>query len=132
MTKAKTKYIYRIHQNAVHNHVWQVSKLVSEDLECEAFYNVVEEPGMRRDWICSCPAYKPYCKHIFMVKAYRTYLTKAITKGEPIISGMFDPSDNSWVFTTDQDQDQDQDQNNNQPKETYHDTKIQHNQSTGS
>lgn len=100
MTKAKTRYLYRVTRSVTQPNMWSVSKLNSEDLECESFYNVVEDPGGRREWVCSCPAYKPYCKHIFMVKAYRLALTKSITKGNPIISGIYDPSDSSWQMTT--------------------------------
>lgn len=105
----KTAFHYRITYEARATPPrYRVSKL-DNDLEVHAVYDVFMErrtTGREEEefvYICGCPAYKPLCKHVHWVKAFRLR-----TKGRNDVScAYFDPALNKMRLVTEEEATQD-------------------------
>ena len=80
---------------------WNVFKL-DRDGEHENTYQVIQvERAGEMEFTCTCPSYKPFCKHISWVKFLRQ--KTATNKDAAIVGGRYFPKEGTWQFERDTD-----------------------------
>ena len=72
--------------------MWVIGK-IDEDGNPVQTYTVTETTyESRNDYVCSCPSYKPLCKHVHWVKGLKMLINREPTR----TGGIFNPATNDW------------------------------------
>lgn len=73
---------------------YDIHKLDPDGDHLDSYYVIVTTKDGEREYTCSCPAYKAFCKHIHWLK----YFIHQQERDATIIGGRHFPKDGTWTW----------------------------------
>ncbi len=75
---------------------WNVFKLDRDGEHIDSYHVIQTEKAGHQEYTCTCPAYKPFCKHISWVK----FLRQKMLRDTSIVGGRHFPKEGTWQYET--------------------------------
>lgn len=75
---------------------WNVFKLDRDGEHVDSYKVIQTEKAGQREYTCTCPSYKPFCKHVHWVK----FLRQKMMNNTAIVGGRHFPKEGTWEFET--------------------------------